>query len=61
MNAIKLIPAIKEKISVPLVADIHFDYKLALEAVSAGIDKVRINPGNIGSMDRVKQVAGIFL
>lgn len=57
MNAIKLIPAIKEKISVPLVADIHFDYKLALEAVSAGIDKVRINPGNIGSMDRVKQVA----
>ncbi len=57
MNAIKLIPAIKEKISVPLVADIHFDYKLALEAVSAGINKVRINPGNIGSMDRVKQVA----
>lgn len=57
MNAIKLIPAIKEKISVPLVADIHFDYKLALEAVSVGIDKVRINPGNIGSMDRVKQVA----
>lgn len=57
MNAIKLIPAIKEKISVPLVADIHFNYKLALEAVSVGIDKVRINPGNIGSMDRVKQVA----
>lgn len=57
MNAIKLIPAIKEKVSVPLVADIHFDYKLALEAVSAGIDKVRINPGNIGSTDRVKQVA----
>jgi (E)-4-hydroxy-3-methylbut-2-enyl-diphosphate synthase len=39
------------------VADIHFDYKLALEAVSAGIDKIRINPGNIGDMDRVKQVA----
>jgi len=57
MEAVKLIPAIKEKISVPLVADIHFDYRLALEAVSAGIDKIRINPGNIGDMDRVKQVA----
>lgn len=57
MEAIALIPAIKEKISIPLVADIHFDYKLALEAVAAGIDKVRINPGNIGSQDRVRQVA----
>lgn len=57
MEAIKLIPAIKEKISIPLVADIHFDYRLALEAVAAGIDKIRINPGNIGSMDRVKKVA----
>lgn len=56
-EAIKLIPAIKEKVSIPLVADIHFDYRLALEAVDAGIDKIRINPGNIGSVDRVKMVA----
>lgn len=57
MEAVKLIPAIKEKISIPLVADIHFDYRLALESIEAGIDKVRINPGNIGSDDRVKTVA----
>ncbi len=56
MNAIKLIPAIKDKISIPLVADIHFDYQLALASVDAGIDKIRINPGNIGSMDRVQAV-----
>lgn len=56
-EAVRLIPAIKEKISIPLVADIHFDYKLALESVAAGIDKIRINPGNIGSDDRVKAVA----
>lgn len=57
MNAVRLIPAIKEAVSIPLVADIHFDYKLALESVAAGIDKIRINPGNIGDEDRVKQVA----
>lgn len=56
MAAIALIPAIKDKISIPLVADIHFDYKLALEAAVAGIDKIRINPGNIGDMDNVRQV-----
>ncbi|MGN0584635.1 MAG: flavodoxin-dependent (E)-4-hydroxy-3-methylbut-2-enyl-diphosphate synthase [Ruminococcus sp.] len=56
MSAIALIPAIKDKISIPLVADIHFDYRLALEAAAAGIDKIRINPGNIGGMDKVKQV-----
>lgn len=56
MSAIALIPAIKAKVSIPLVADIHFDYRLALEAVAAGIDKIRINPGNIGGMDKVKQV-----
>ena len=50
----KLIPAIKEAVKIPLVADIHFDYRLALEAVAAGIDKIRINPGNIGGMDRVR-------
>lgn len=56
-DAVKLIPALKEAVSVPIVADIHFDYRLALEAVEAGIDKIRINPGNIGSDDRVKAVA----
>ena len=56
-DAVKLIPAIKEKVSIPLVADIHFDYRLALEALEAGIDKIRINPGNIGSHDRIKAVA----
>lgn len=57
MEAIALIPAIKDAVKVPLVADIHFDYRLALEAVAAGIDKIRINPGNIGSDDHVKAVA----
>ena len=56
MDAVRLIPAIKEAVSIPLVADIHFDYKLALEAAAAGIDKIRINPGNIGGMDRVEKV-----
>ena len=56
MKAVHLISALKENVSVPIVADIHFDYKLALESVAAGVDKVRINPGNIGSEDRVKQV-----
>lgn len=57
MDAVKLIPALKEAVSTPIVADIHFDYKLALEACAAGVDKIRINPGNIGSDDRVKAVA----
>ncbi|MBR6790355.1 MAG: flavodoxin-dependent (E)-4-hydroxy-3-methylbut-2-enyl-diphosphate synthase [Oscillospiraceae bacterium] len=56
-EAVALIPAIKEKISIPLVADIHFDHKLALESLAAGIDKIRINPGNIGSEENVKKVA----
>ena len=56
MEAVKLIPALKEAVSAPIVADIHFDYRLAIEAVAAGVDKVRINPGNIGSDDRVKKV-----
>ncbi|MDR2655494.1 MAG: flavodoxin-dependent (E)-4-hydroxy-3-methylbut-2-enyl-diphosphate synthase [Oscillospiraceae bacterium] len=55
--AIKLIPAIKGAVNIPLVADIHFDYRLALEAIAAGADKIRINPGNIGADDRVKAVA----
>lgn len=57
MEAVKLIPALKEKVSVPIVADIHFDYKLALESVAAGVDKIRINPGNIGDDSKVKAVA----
>ena len=56
-DAVKLIPAIKKEVKTPLVADIHFDYRLALEAAAAGIDKIRINPGNIGDESRVKQVA----
>lgn len=57
LDAVRLIPAIKKEVSIPLVADIHFDYKIALEAAAAGVDKIRINPGNIGSDDRVKAVA----
>ena len=53
---IKLISAIKEKVGIPLVADIHFDYKIAIEAAAAGADKIRINPGNIGSDDKVYEV-----
>lgn len=56
MDAVKLIPAIKEKVNIPLVADIHFDYRLALAAADAGIDKIRINPGNIGDIHNVKAV-----
>lgn len=56
-EAAEAIKKIKENIGIPLVADIHFDYKLALKCIENGIDKVRINPGNIGSIDRVKAVA----
>lgn len=52
-----LISALKEAVSCPIVADIHFDYRIALECVAAGVDKIRINPGNIGSADRVRAVA----
>lgn len=57
MAAAKAVGAIKEQIDLPLVVDIHFDYRLALECIEAGADKVRINPGNIGGEDRVKAVA----
>ena len=57
MDAARAVGEIKERIDIPLVVDIHFDYKLALEAIAAGADKVRINPGNIGGEDRVKAVA----
>jgi (E)-4-hydroxy-3-methylbut-2-enyl-diphosphate synthase len=56
-ECVKSIPYLKEHSHIPLVADIHFNYKLALAAVDAGIDKIRINPGNIGSDDKVKEVA----
>ncbi len=55
-QAVALIPALKEAVKTPIVADIHFDYRLALEAAAAGVDKIRINPGNIGDEDRVKEV-----
>ncbi|MFA9381556.1 MAG: flavodoxin-dependent (E)-4-hydroxy-3-methylbut-2-enyl-diphosphate synthase [Acetanaerobacterium sp.] len=56
-NAVRLVSKIKSMVDVPLVADIHFNYRLALECVAAGIDKIRINPGNIGGDDHVKEVA----
>lgn len=52
----KAIKEIKQKIHIPIVADIHFDYQIALEAIEAGADKIRINPGNIGSEEKVKAV-----
>ena len=57
LAAAKAVGTIRERIRIPLVVDIHFDYRLALECVAAGCDKVRINPGNIGGADRVKAVA----
>ena len=57
MAAAKAVGAIKEQIDLPLVVDIHFNYKLALECIEAGADKVRINPGNIGEPERVRAVA----
>lgn len=56
MEVAKAIGEIKKEISIPLVADIHFDYRLALEAMEQGIDKVRINPGNIGSEEKIRAV-----
>ena len=54
----RLVTALKEAVDVPIVADIHFDYKAALACVDAGVDKIRINPGNIGDDGRVRAVAG---
>lgn len=58
-EALKLISAIKEEVDIPLVADIHFDYRLAIESVLHGADKIRINPGNIGDEEKVKQVVDV--
>ena len=59
IEACKAIGEIKKQISIPLVADIHFDYKMAIAAMEYGADKIRINPGNIGSVDRVKAVVEV--
>ena len=59
LEAVKLIPAIKQAVKMPLVADIHFDYKLAIASAEAGVDAIRINPGNIGDIDRVRAVVDI--
>ena len=56
-SAVGLIPAVKAAVAAPLVADIHFDYRLALASAAAGADAIRINPGNIGSDERVRKVA----
>lgn len=56
MNTVPLIAKLKENLEIPVVADIHFDYRLAIESAEAGADKIRINQGNIGGDDRVKQV-----
>lgn len=59
IEAAEAIALIKKEISIPLVADIHFDYKMAIAAMENGADKIRINPGNIGSTDRVKAVVDV--
>lgn len=56
-ESVKTVEALKAAVKAPIVADIHFDYKLALDSLAAGADKIRLNPGNIGSDDRVKAVA----
>lgn len=55
-EAAEAISSIKKQISIPLVADIHFDYRLAIESIKNGADKIRINPGNIGNVERIKSV-----
>ena len=59
MEAALALKEIKKQIDIPLVADIHFDYRLAIAAMENGADKIRINPGNIGSLDRVKAVVDV--
>ena len=57
LEDVRIVDAVKRAVDVPFVADIHFDYRIALACVDAGADKIRINPGNIGADDRVKAVA----
>ncbi|MBQ5590618.1 MAG: flavodoxin-dependent (E)-4-hydroxy-3-methylbut-2-enyl-diphosphate synthase [Clostridia bacterium] len=59
LKSVKLIEALKNNVSIPVVADIHFDYRIAIECANAGVDKIRINPGNIGDDSRVKEVSDI--
>lgn len=59
MKAAEAISEIKSRIHIPLVADIHFDYRLAIEAMNRGVDKIRLNPGNIGGIDRVEKVVEV--
>ncbi|EOD00615.1 flavodoxin-dependent (E)-4-hydroxy-3-methylbut-2-enyl-diphosphate synthase [Caldisalinibacter kiritimatiensis] len=59
MDAAKVLNKIKKQIDIPLIADIHFDYRLAIEAVNQSVDGLRINPGNIGSKERVKEVVKV--
>ena len=59
MEAARALYDIRKQTDLPLVADIHFDHRLALEAIRAGMDKIRINPGNIGSQDKVKEVVDL--
>ncbi len=59
MEAARALAEIKKQIHIPLVADIHFDYRMAIAAMENGADKIRINPGNIGGMDKVKAVADV--
>ena len=56
MEAAEALTEIKKQVSIPVVADIHFDYRLAIAAIEHGADKIRINPGNIGSTERVRAV-----
>ncbi len=57
MEAARALGEIKRRVHIPLIADIHFDYRLAIEAIASGVDKIRINPGNIGNQERVKAIA----
>lgn len=59
LKSVKLIEALKNELEIPVVADIHFDYRIAVECAKAGVDKIRINPGNIGDDEKVKAVAKI--
>jgi (E)-4-hydroxy-3-methylbut-2-enyl-diphosphate synthase len=56
VSSVKLISLLKERLNIPIVSDIHFDYRLALESIAAGADKIRINPGNIGDAGRIKKL-----
>jgi len=60
-DSLNLIYELKQKVNIPLVADIHFDHKLAIESIYAGADKIRINPGNIGTKDKIKELSKVLV